>query len=304
MNHATDSAHYLGTRVVQALQAGGVLTNEILAFIDTALFLPGPDHLAAFLHAGEGCERDTLLDLIFYPDQATQVDLEPLLERARCSAADEQRIATWLRARDVAVRIRMPDGRPVATIRLTEACKQSYLERLKITWQGAPEVTAAIDEAVSESLRPLVKVRLRNAGGRWAAGQALFLRRFFERMDDSHDDYLACLDLALAMLDSIESAHDAYDRLVDHKRACFRGLQQARRFEMLLRRSNMETLMLQGVRPPEQSCEHLLARMTLIDRVCQGVFGRTEILELPVDEPLREVADRDNPAAAIQSLWR
>jgi hypothetical protein len=62
--------------------------------------------------------------------------------------------------------------------------------------------------------------------------------------------------------------------------------------------------MLQGVRTPHASCETLLDEMRRIDLVCMHVFGRTEPLQLPVQTPLRHVADLSDPAAAVRSLWR
>jgi len=291
-------------RIVDALNAGGDLGDDDLEFIDVSLFPPDPEELAAFLSNDENSERDTLLDLIFYPDQALQIDLEPLLEAGRFSPADEKRILEGLLDADIDVPVRMPNGRELVRLRLPEFIKYRYLDRLNVAWQPHTDVVAAIDDQVSAPLRPVVKVRLRNTGLRLESGQALFLGRFFTRMDDGHPDYLACLDLVLSLLDEKKGAVEVYRLLVDYKRTCFRCLQQARRFETLLRRSNMETLMLQGIRPPQESPDEWVRRMALIDRICYGVYGRTEIMAMPVEEPLREVADLDTPAEAFHSLLR
>lgn len=304
MMQTTDSAQLLFTRIVQALKAGGDLTEKILAFIETSFPLSDSEHLASFLNDDEDCERDTLLDLIFYPDQAAQIDLEPLLETARFTGDDEQKIMDRLLAHAIEAPIRMPDKRELTCIRLPEFVKSRYLERLNIVWQSHSDVVAAIDTGVSDSLRSIVKVRLRNTGLRLENGQALFLSRFFTRMDDGHPDYLSCLELVLSLLDEKNAAARVYDLLVDCKRTCFRSLLQARRFESLLRRSNMETLMLQGIRAPQESPDELIRRMALIDHICYGIYGRTEIMAPPMEEPMREVTDLDSPAAAVRSLSR
>ena len=66
----------------------------------------------------------------------------------------------------------------------------------------------------------------------------------------------------------------------------------------------METLMLQGVRAPHISPDVLLHQMRLIDLICFGVFGKTETIDMPLEEPLREISDLENPAAALRSLLR
>ncbi|BBO77355.1 hypothetical protein DSCW_47720 [Desulfosarcina widdelii] len=298
------SQQALFSRIVDALKKGGALNDEILDYVDAALFTPEPDRLSAFLADDEDSERDTLLDLIFYPDRMVQIDLEPILASGRYSAEDERTILESLLAITIEPFIRLPDGRLLTRIQLPDFIRTRYLERLNITWQLPAGLAAAIDKGVSAVMGPVVRVRLRNAGMQFSAGQVTFLCRFFERMDDSHPDYPACLDLALALLDKKGSAAMVYDLLVDYKRVCFRAMEQARRFTALLRRSNMETLMLQGFQPPRESPEVLLHRMGLIDRICFSVFGRTEPMAPAMEEPPRQGPDLDDPAAAVQWLLR
>jgi hypothetical protein len=301
---SADHLNALYNRISEALIKSGDLTPEILDFIDASLFAPEPRQLAAFLDDEDNCERDTLLDLIFYPDQAVQIGLEPLLEENRYSAADENEIYSRMINSRIDVPIRMPDKTPVACIRVPDDIKTQYLVRLRISWRLDPGLKTAIDGSISASLQGVVKVRLRNAGRQFSSGQTTFLIRFFERMDDNSPDYPACLDLMLTLLDEKNPSADIYSLLVDYKRGCFRGLQQTRRFETMLRRSNMETLMLQGVRAPQESAGELLHRMGLIDRICFSIFGRTETMDFPMEERLQPVADLDDPEAAFRSLLR
>jgi len=294
----------LFSRIVDALKKGGDLNDEILDYIDAVLFTPEPDRLSAFLADEENSERDTLLDLIFYPDRTVQVDLEPILASGRYSSEDEHTILDRLLARTIEPPIRLPDGRRLTCIQVPDFIKTRYLERLNIAWQLPVDLAAAIDKGVSAAMGPVVRVRLRNAGIQFSGGQVTFLCRFFERMDDGHPEYSDCLDLALALLDNKASHAAVYDMLVDYKRVCFRALEQARRFADLLRRSNMETLMLQGFQPPRESPEVLLHRMGLIDRICFSVFGRTEPMAPAMEEPPRQGPDLDDPAAAVGWLLR
>ena len=66
---------------------------------------------------------------------------------------------------------------------------------------------------------------------------------------------------------------------MDKKKACFRSLQQADRFEKQLAKSNMETLLLQGVRVPHINKTEARQKMAFIDRISFAVFGRSEALE-------------------------
>jgi len=291
-------------RIIAALKNGGTLTVAILDYIETVLFSPEPDRLAVFLTDETDSQRDSLLDLIFYPDQAIQMDLEPLLEAAGFSAQEEKQMHDRLMTRAIQARVNMPDGMPLVSIMVPDFIKSQYLARLNISWQMDPHVASAIEKGLSAAIRPIVKVRLRNAGICIASGRRVFLCRFFQRMTDSDPDFLVCLDLVLSLLETAGKDIDGYDLLVEHKRSLFLSLQQAKRFETLLGRSNMETLMLQGVRPPHVSPHSLMHHMRLIDLICLRIFGRTESIDLPMEEPVRQVSDMHTAEAAIQSLLR
>ncbi len=289
-------------RIADALNRGGDLSEATLDYIERALFPPQPDLLAAFLLNDADSERDTLLDLIFYPDQPLQIDLEPLLENARLSKAEARDLCARLIDRTIHAPIRMPGGEPLIRIRVPAFVKSRYLDRLNITWQLDARLAAAIGRHVASVRQPWLKVRLRNAGLGCAPDQVTFLGRFFERMPDDDPDFEQCLDLVLSMMPKSEAAIDPYALLVAHKRSCLRHLQQVRRFESLLRRSNMETLMLQGVRAPHASAEALSNAMRLVDRICWHLFGRIDAIDLPRESPVRHIEDLDDTDALFRSL--
>ena len=276
----------------------------ILDYIDAALFSPEPARLASFLADDTNSERDSLLDLIFFPDQAVQIELEPLLEAARYSVDDEIKLHDRLMTRAIHARINLPDGRKLVSLLVPDFIKSQYLERLNIAWQMDAQVATAIETFLPAELGPIAKVRLRNAGICTWSVHRVFLCRFFERMAASDPDYLACLDLALSILQTADEGVDVYDLLIEHKRSLFRSLQQARRFETLRGRSNMEILMLRGVRAPHVSPNALMQHMRLVDLICSGIFGKTEAIDMPIEEPVRQVSDLDTAEAAVQSLLR
>ena len=291
-------------RIADAMVDAGRLTPALLDYIDTTLFTPEPDRLIAYLNDADNGDRDSLLDLLFFPEPTLQIQLEPLLASDPHADDTARAVSDRLLAAPLDAQIRMPDGTVLYFIRLPDFIKSQYLDRLKLDWTLDPAVATAIKAGVSDERVATVRVRLRNGGIRMNGARRQFMCRFFERMVDSAADYLQCLDLVLILIGNLGKDGDAYAHLIDHKRSLFRSLLQARRFETLLQGSNMETLMLQGVRVPHASCDALYDEMRLIDRICIGVFGRTETLELPMEEPLREVSDLDDPAAAVRSLWR
>lgn len=295
----------LAARIVAAMEHAGRLSEAVLDFIDTTLFPVEADRLALFLKSdAAGSERDSLLDLIFSPDLAVQIDLEPLIRDARLGPGDVATLSERILDRPIQVQIRLPDGHSLGRIRLPDFIKSQYLARLNLSFRPAPQLDAALDRELSASMATVVRVRLRNARLSPSETQQPLLERFFERMPESDPDFLICLERLLSLLPSAGQSDDFFEVLAAQKRLLYRHLQQVRRFETQLRHANMETLMLQGVPSPQASQEELLAQMRHIDLICQAIFGRVEAIAAPLDTPLRHVSDADTPEAAVQALLR
>jgi hypothetical protein len=198
--------------------------------------------------------------------------------------------------------VRLPDGQPLVRIRLPGFIKAQFLDRLNIAWQMDPQVAAALEANVSADSQLQIKVRLRNAALAPTVNRDRFLSRFFERMPNDSPDYLDCLELVLPLLASAKADANVYDLLVERKRNLYRSLMQARRFEGLLARSNMETLMLQGIRPPQIAASILQQEMRLIDSICLGTYGKTETIAPPIEGPTQHISDLRTAEAVVKSL--
>ncbi len=289
--------------IVAALKQGGRVDEAVLAYIETALFPAEPEALTALLLDETDCARDSLLDLMFYPDTAIQLEMEPLLEAARCTTADERQLNARLIEREIRAPIGMPGGRTLVRIAVPDVTKSQYLTRLNVTWQIDPQVAAALEAGAPAAHARICKVRLRNARIRITPDKRRLLVRFFECMDPDTEG-LACLNLVLALLPTADGERDGYDMLARQKQALFRSLQQRDRFESRLRRSNMETLMLQGVRTPHLSRRTAIEQMRRIDLICYRLYGKTEVIAAPVEETIRDLADLAPPADTRNALWR
>jgi len=191
--------HGLLERIIASLESGGRISVPVLDYIEANLFAPDVERLSQFLTDDNDSERDSLLDLIFFPDEALQLALEPLLGVTPCSAGDEATLLDRLIVEPIDAMVRLPDNRPLVRIRLPGFIKSRFLARLNLAWHMDPEVAAAIDAGVSPRLQLAVKVRLRNAAISFSAHRRRFLAYFFERMADSAPDHLVCLDLVLPL---------------------------------------------------------------------------------------------------------
>lgn len=296
---------------IRAYLAFGIELNEgVLDFVSSTYGI-SPEDTAAIVQALESGEADPLEELLFFPAEDLQVDLENVLggnglDRAACA---------WIRERLVA--------RPAETLFLIAPTQNrfshalpaegvdTYVSRLCLDWQCPGELLgvisrrfpAAEDGCGGTELRLRVLVRLRNAHLPRTPFQEAFLSVFFNHFPFERTDYLAHLDCLLGLLSETPDAPDAYDALMQKKFFYFRQLSRARKAKALLENSNMETLIMTGVRLPHMDTRDAVIAMERIDRMALFLFGRTEYIDgNPVAVDLGEITDTADAEAISRAL--
>lgn len=278
------------------------LNDAAWHFIDSTFCHPTFEALEAVL-SDEACpERETLIDLILFPDAEQRAALEEDIARGCFTAGDEPAVLAFLLGKPLEASLAVPREKKALAISIPEWAAAAFLRRLHIGRQIDPQLTEAVARFVPEAQRVRVNVALRNSRFVQTRKKLLFLANFFRETAPGGEDFLDRVDFLMGFLDDIEGDVSIYRALSDRKRSCFRGLQQALRFEEQLGRHNIETLLLQGFRAPHVDKGDMRRQMALIDRICQDVFGRTEpVGEDPVGEEML-VGDTDDIAGLIRSL--
>lgn len=104
----TDDCAVVASRIRDMLARGVSLPPEVLRFIDSTFFNPTAAELAAVAGDESASERDPLLELLFAPDEAFQVELEETLADRE---PDAERVAGLLCRPSLQVVFRFPDAR-------------------------------------------------------------------------------------------------------------------------------------------------------------------------------------------------
>ena len=111
------------------------------------------------------------------------------------------------------------------------------------------------------------------------------------------------LHFSLVFLQEHPDAGNLYAALMDRKRFIYRHLLESRRAAERTARSNMETLVMTGVRTPYFNVDHGERTLGMIDRIALAVFGRTETLEgIPREVDLGDRSEGLDPAELIRRL--
>ncbi len=266
----------LAERIVKILREGIHIDSDVMHFIDSTFSNPCINELEEVITDDSDCERDPLIELIFFPDEDIQAKLEDLLESNDYCREDEKKVLDYLFSGQIESTIHFPDNKGSLSVKMPYEAAGRFLARLNIHKKIDEKISAAIDTGVSEKLKISVKVKLRNTVNEIAENKILFLCDFFEKMEDESDDFLECLDFILSFLDEAENTSDLFSAFIDKKRFYFKNLQRAEKFRKQLEKGNMETMILQGIKAPYISIEDEKRKMKLIDKISLSVFGRTE----------------------------
>ena len=274
-----DKCILLAERIVKIFREGIHLNSDVMHFIDSTFSSPCINELEKIIADHSDCERDSLIELIFFPDEEIQAKLEDLLKSHNYCREDENKVLDYLSPWQIESIIYFPDNKGALSVKMPNEAAGRFLTRLNIHKKIDKRIYAAIDTGVSEKLKISVRVKIRNTVNEITENKIFFLCEFFEKMEDESGDFLECLDFILSFLDEAENTSDLFSALMDKKRFYFKNLQRAEKFRQQLEKGNMETMILQGVKAPYINIEDEKRKMELIDKISLSVFGRTEYFE-------------------------
>jgi hypothetical protein len=279
------------------------LSDDVVNYIDSTFSNPTIEELQTILADDSNCEKDSLVELLFFPDESIQIQLEETLERHRPQNEDENRILTYLCRDPLQVTFRFEDDRGKIKLPIPEDVTRQFLVRLKISKHLDAKLIESIRNYGDEKNCNRFKVKIRNSRFTPTENKTAFLRKFFETIGARSNDVFECLDFALGFLDEIKKDSDIYQALMAKKKFYFISLQKAKKMEARLEKHNIETLMLQGERVILINPADVRKKMRIVDRISRAVFGNTEYFEpLDTDEKHMEIRSLEDIESIVKKF--
>ena len=266
----------LAEKIRKILGGGITLGSDVVHYVDSTFSNPTIEQLQTILHDDSNCEKDSLMELLFFPDETMQLQLEALLERLHIQEADEKSVLDGLLQEPVQVSIRFPGDRGSLHLRVTEDAACQLISRLNISKHLNPNLLEALNHYEDENISDRIKVKLRNSRFSPTDEKIKFLCLFFEKFNSQDNDIFECLEVALSFIDEPTIDNDIYRTLMAKKKFYFRSLQKAKQLDTQLQKYNVETLLAQGKRVVLIDQRDARKKMRIIDRISRAVFGKTE----------------------------
>jgi len=300
---ATKCARALALEIERRLTGGIVMGAETRHFLSSTFSIESPAELDTLLADPESSDAQSLLELLFTPDQAVRVDLEAVIEKHRCTAGDKKRLVAALDRKSLTVPIKFSEQEDALCVNPTKDLLETYVDGLNITLQLAPLLVKASDLKLAHRESAMVKAVLRHAPLKLTDQVSSFFVKLLEGSKRSGKSIKADIELCLAIFAEQPTVEHLFGIFMTKKRRLLQQLQLAARFEKQLAADNMETLMLKGVRIPLIDQDEARRSIARIDDICLTVFEITDAhLQIPTDVDLGNFSDPDDLDRAFRIL--
>jgi hypothetical protein len=293
----------LAEKIIAILQGGLTLDADTQHYIDSTFSNPSVEEFEALLQDESSCETESLMELLFFPDESVQLQLEEMIEDRLFQSRDEQEIQQRVCSKSLQTRIRFSDGRGTLEKRVTPSNASWFIERLNLARRLDPKLRSTIGRYVHKGLQIRCKVRLRNAKPITSPNTISFLQTVFKKLQIDNDDFFDHLDFTLSFLDELKDGADMFQALMARKKRYFQSLQKAKKLDNQLTQHNVETLLLRGKRVSYIDKTDARKKIQIIDRISLAVFGKTDFFDLmPAGEQSITIEGKDDIDKLMKAL--
>jgi hypothetical protein len=269
----------LAAEIRKILGNGITLSSDVIHYIDSTFSNPSIEELQTLLYDDSNCEKDSLMELLFFPDESMQLQLEELLENLQLHRADENTVRDLICRKPLPIVFRFPGKSETLTLLLPQEVAPVLISRLHIAKHLDCKLRDAINDRTASRDCKRYKVKIRNSRFSLNENTIQFLCDFFEKLESESHDFNDCLDFAISLLDEIDEDTEIYGALMAKKKFYLRSLAKAKQLETQLQKKNLETLLLEGKRIILVDQADARKKMLIIDRISRAVYGKTEYFE-------------------------
>lgn len=265
----------IALRIRDILARGADLSPEVMRFIDSTFSDPSAAELAVILGSDADSERDSLLELLFSPDESIQLELEEfLVTKGSRGLKEEGRVVERICRPPLTAAFRLPENRGVVNVAVTPRLARRFVYQLKIDRLIPESVAADIESRLTGRDRLRLRVLLRGARFDFSPSNTDFLCRLIGQLGFADDGGWESFAFALEMLAGADSAADIGRLLEERKKLLVKALHHSRQLREQLAAANIETLLSRGQRLTWIDETATLRQLVCIDRIGLAAFGR------------------------------
>jgi hypothetical protein len=275
---ADEKNRELAFRIAGILEKGLKLDERVLHFMDSTFGPFSPEKMAQVIQDEDLCEREPLLELIFFPDESIQVQIEDMLCVGDYTEKDEESVINSLVSRIQSVELYFPESPGKLEIAFSRESAKQFISRLKISSTPDKKLINSIKKTVDSKWADLVLVKIRNAAIPRIDNIIDFLSGFFRKIGADRPDFLDCLNFILEFSQGLDEGSNIFQSLMERKKVCIQTLAKAAEYERQLSKYNMETMIMKGIRNPCVNGDEMKKTISIIDRISLSIFNRFDLI--------------------------
>ena len=275
---SNEKNHFLADTLAALLRHRIQAGPGVIEYINSIYGNPDIGEIQSLIDDQDSSERESLVELLLFPDEPVQARLEDVLQRHTYTAGNVAVVATDLIDRNITATVSLGDTGRKLHVRVDRTVLEPFLTRLHLDYSLDPQLNRTMADNLSQARWIAAAVRFRNARLEPSVRLRDFLQRYIRAM---HNDpfFIEDLDFLLTFVQETHGDAELYDDMMRKKRKSWHHLNRFDAVEDRIRKSNVETLLAQGERVGYIDRRRTLKTIAAIDRICLAVYGKTEPVE-------------------------
>ena len=260
-------------KIIEILSEKHIIDKDTLHYINSTFNPASLDSLKKIMNNHSDPEVCSLLELIFYPTLKIQIRLETALENNIYTHEDEKILQEYIVSKNIETKIYPPDNMKSFHFLIPDFTKTVFIERLNITKQTDRQLIDTINNFTEKPAANLLKVKSRNINKKLDKKGVSFLCNFIKKNDFNTTSSIKGFDFILNFLAQIKPQDDILESLLKKKKRYLQAIIKFENINKMLKKSNMESLVLQGIKITSINRNEILDKIDHIDRILLSVFG-------------------------------
>jgi hypothetical protein len=258
--------------IMAIINEGFSLDRELLHFLSSTFSVTTREELEEMKNPEREDDLNLFLELVVSPDLIMMEKLEHLISDKTFTTEDEHELSNIIYKNSAGISIFFPgDPVPVSFV-VTHDTIDHYISKLRITYSIAHSLLDVMAQYLTEERKIYTCVKLRQIACVINKRNESFLSLFFKESNMFGKQYPEHLDLALSILISSIVEEDLKEVFISRLRSFQKTLEQIRSAEDMMKKSTMETLMLQGFRIPPSSPDIINDNIAKLRRILSCLF--------------------------------
>ncbi len=248
------------------MQKPVVLDDHVLDFIASSLGGTTPDDLGRLFESCAESDAAVVLDLVFSPTHALQLELESILDGSALGQEQVGRLAGQLAGKGLSGRVSLPGEHTSWPVCLPPEAIEAFLKRLNLDWCSEPLVKTTLESHLPAGIRQRLLVFMRNQRCRFHRSSAAFTAGL-TRLMQGHEDFSEIFETLVCSFSQWPQGLEAAEFLTIQRRICAETLTRAAVADSFRRRAGLEYALSSGIRLPYVDVTAVRRKMVLLDEV-------------------------------------